>query len=91
MLMAFPIQKKAKFDEAGNGSRRNKFNANKKSEKLWFCSALQKGECCLSDKHTTDVNGKQMTAHHICASCWLNDKVKANHQDSSPSCPDHDH
>ncbi len=91
MLMAFPFQMKSKIDESGNGSKRNKPAFNKKSKKLWFCSAYQKGECTYSDKHMVDVNGKQMNAHHICASCWVTDKVKASHPDTSPSCPHYEH
>ncbi|RLF65965.1 MAG: hypothetical protein DRN30_03005, partial [Thermoplasmata archaeon] len=54
----------------------------------WFCTKYQNGTCVLEDQHKGYNNGKQVTFHHICAKCYLNDhKVQLKHPESSPTCP----
>lgn len=56
-------------------------------EKVWFCSMYQKNKCSNSTDHLVVVKGKMRMAMHICASCWLKDKKKMQHPESSSACP----
>ncbi len=91
ILMPFPLRKPLNVDEVNKKPKVETGHNKKSGERLWFCSPFQKKECNHNETHVADVNGKQMIAHHICASCWFRDKVKANHPDSSTSCPNFEH
>ena len=57
-------------------------------ETTWFCKAFQKPEgCTKTAPHNAKVGNSFRTVHHICANCWLKDKIKAYHPDSSQDCP----
>ena len=54
---------------------------------MLFCAEFQKGDCKEGDVHKATLWGKQWVVRHICAKCWINDKVMKNHGDSSACCP----
>lgn len=56
-------------------------------EKVWFCSLYQKNKCSNRANHMIVVKGKMRMAMHICATCWLKDKKKLEHPESSTACP----
>ncbi len=85
ILMPFPLKKYVSKPESKVRSGRGK------GSRGWFCAAYQKKECPHKENHQVEVNGKTLLAQHICTSCWLNDKVKAQHSDSSPKCPHYEH
>lgn len=55
--------------------------------RVFFCKDYNKGSCSMGDKHSTSFNGKKFNVRHICAKCWLKNKVQNNHPESSVSCP----
>jgi hypothetical protein len=57
------------------------------SSPVWFCSAYQRNRCEQKHNHMIVVRGKMHMAQHICATCWIKDKVKLQHPESSSSCP----
>ena len=61
--------------------------ANTDEEKVWFCSLYQKNKCLNRANHMVVVKGKMRMALHICATCWLQDKKKLEHPESSTACP----
>lgn len=56
-------------------------------EKIWFCSQYQKNKCANRANHMVVYKGKMRMAMHICATCWLKDKQKLEHPESSAACP----
>ena len=58
-----------------------------KAEKVWFCWEYQRNKCSHKSSHLKVVKGEQRLAMHICASCWLKDKKKLEHPESSTACP----
>lgn len=56
-------------------------------DKLWFCAAYQRNKCQHKSSHTLVLKGKMHYAHHVCATCWLKDKKKLEHPESSSACP----
>ncbi len=87
ILMPFPLRKsnntsvnKGKPSTGGNGAGSGKRG-------LWFGSSYQRKECVHKEAHSVEVKGEMLVAQHVCASCWLKDRVKVEHPDSSPSCP----
>ena len=57
------------------------------SSTLWYCRPYQRGECNRSDPHQAWVFGRGVTVHHMCAKCYLADRKKVPHAESSESCP----
>lgn len=66
-------------------SRKEKVSNNE--ERVWFCSAYQRNKCTHKSNHMLVIKGKMRLASHICASCWLKDKKKLEHPESSSCCP----
>ena len=58
-----------------------------KAERVWFCGEYQRNKCSHKSSHLKVVKGEQRLAMHICASCWLKDKKKLEHPESSTACP----
>ena len=56
---------------------------------VWFCRQYQSGKCDKGKSHVTFVSGKKRTVTHICAICWLTDKVQKEHAESSLECKYH--
>ena len=61
--------------------------SDEKAEKVWFCGEYQRNKCSHKSNHLKVVKGEQRLALHICASCWLKDKKKLDHPESSTACP----
>jgi hypothetical protein len=57
------------------------------TERVWFCSQFQRNKCQQKAPHITVVKGIARLSQHICASCWIKDKVKLEHPECSSSCP----
>ena len=55
-------------------------------DRVWFCSAYQRNKCAHKSNHMVVIKGKMRLAAHICASCWLKDKKKLEHSESSSCC-----
>ena len=53
---------------------------------LMFCKAFQAGKCTKSSPHSIFVRGQKHTVHHICATCWIVEKEKKSHLESSSDC-----
>ena len=60
---------------------------NSMEERVWFCSEFQRNKCLHKNNHLCVIKGKQRMATHICASCWLKDRKKMEHPESSSCCP----
>jgi hypothetical protein len=56
-------------------------------EEIYWCKSYQTDECTLKDPHTMQFGNRQVTAVHICATCWGKAKVKGYHRKSDPKCP----
>ena len=65
----------------------SKQNQSSDEEKIWFCSLYQKNKCSNRANHMVVYKGKMRRAMHICATCWLKDKQKLEHPESSTACP----
>lgn len=65
----------------------SKTNSATDEEKIWFCSLYQKTKCANRANHMVVYKGKMRMAMHICATCWLKDKKKLEHPESSTACP----
>ena len=55
---------------------------------IWFCKAYQRKEGCSKESpHSGRIGNQFKQLHHICAACWLNDKIKKQHPECSTECP----
>ena len=52
-------------------------------DRTWFCSAYQRNKCIKKTNNLDTINGRMRIQSHICATCWLKDKVKLEHQECS--------
>ena len=78
------------YDKVGANLNKNEKTKQQrqKIETIWFCKAFQKPEGCTRDSpHPGRVGNQFKQMYHICASCWLKDKIKRGHPESSPDCP----
>ena len=94
ILMPYPLKRSFQFDNVQKKTKPNVMNVSnveKKVEKLWYCSKFQKNECEHTDTHVSEVNNRTTVSHHVCANCWLKDRVKSKHPSSSTSCPHYEH
>lgn len=55
--------------------------------RVWFCTFFNRGRCSKNESHMVHREGKPILVEHICAQCWLNDKVKRNHCELDTGCP----
>ena len=56
---------------------------------VMFCGQYQSGKCDKSSPHVGFVNGTRHTVKHICATCWLVERVQHCHSESSLECKYH--
>ena len=57
-------------------------------ESTWFCRNFQKPEGCSREApHPGRVGNQIRSLQHICVACWLKDKTKRQHSESSSDCP----
>ena len=61
---------------------------NRNTNNVSFCSKFNKGQCSLSGDHSITLKtGQTVWAQHICAMCWLSDKVIKRHAEHTQDCP----
>lgn len=59
-----------------------------KSDQVWWCADFNNNKCSFqSSSHQKSVKGHMRFVHHICSSCWKNDKKKLQHPENSAACP----
>ena len=51
-----------------------------------FCKAYQAGKCTKQSPHNVNLGGKKFVVSHICATCWIVEKLKREHPESSHDC-----
>ena len=56
---------------------------------VMFCRQYQSGKCDKPSTHVGFVNGTRHTVTHICATCWLVERVQHYHSESSLECKYH--
>ena len=72
-------------------SKNKEVKTKPKNEITWFCKMYQKAEGCAKESpHTGRMGNQFRQLHHICACCWLKEKVKRTHPECSPDCPTKD-
>ena len=73
--------------EDKNTSGLKEVNNNKK----WFCRDWNKGNCTKSAPHKswfgTGTNAVSRTVLHMCATCYMKDKVQKDHPENHETCP----
>ena len=54
-----------------------------------FCKAFQKDKCTRQGDHIGQYKDETspVTLRHICAKCWLKNKEKSQHPETSEACP----
>ena len=58
---------------------------------VWFCKQYQRAESCQKESpHSGRIGNSFKQVHHICAACWLKDRVRRPHPESSAECPQRD-
>ena len=55
-----------------------------------FCRNYQRGTCTFSQDHMGALGGDNRFLRHICAKCWLNERKRAAHPESSTDCPSYE-
>ena len=65
----------------------NKPIKNTEQEGTFFCKDFNNSSCSKPDSHSGSHKGKRVTLSHICAKCWLTDRVRKFHAERDPSCP----
>ena len=77
--------------ESVSSAKRSKFVKTRsdvdETGKIWFCSLFQRNKCTHKSPHTMVVKGVMRLALHICAACWMKEKVKLEHPECSTACP----
>ncbi len=75
-LYQYPIPKKASVATAQSDL-----------SATFFCRAFNQGQCSRSGDHDSFYRGQTRKMSHICAKCWIVDKTKKTHRETSDSCP----
>ena len=57
------------------------------SNAVLFCREYQKNSCSHTKDHYAMLKGEKKWLCHICAACWVKDKVKRMHSEYSDDCP----
>ena len=68
-----------------NGERGGSKNPSQQQGVLW-CYDYNKSSCNKASPHSAELNGKQVTVKHICATCYKQDRVERSHQETSADC-----
>ena len=53
----------------------------------YFCREFNQSSCTKGDSHSSTYKGKRVTVLHICAKCWLSDRVRKAHNERDAACP----
>ena len=75
----------SRMDES-TPSGRGRFDEN---NLVWFCRDYQREVCAHKEAHEGVVKGRTVTVQHICAKCWLYDRVKKEHPEYNKQCPNY--
>ena len=68
--------------------RENNKDADSSSDtRVWFCSKFQKGECNKTSPHAARIGNSTKMVKHICATCYLKDRLSLEHKELSDKCP----
>ena len=71
-----------------NNTTQNRTRRTATTEPVWFCKLFQRPEGCNREApHSGKIGGQYKQLHHICASCWLCDRIKKAHPKCSSECP----
>ena len=85
------IYDKVMVNQGNVKSDKTKKAAQSGSSDVWFCKQYQKIEGCPKDSpHGGIYKNSYKSMLHICATCWLKDRVKRNHPECSSDCPHKD-
>jgi len=52
-----------------------------------FCREFNKGNCTQTKDHFATLRGERKWLSHICAACWVKDRIKKYHAESAAECP----
>ena len=57
------------------------------NNRVWFCKPYQSQNCPFNfTPHSSTIGNRTVQVEHICASCYIADKTKQNHPESSSTC-----
>ena len=56
-------------------------------KKYWFCASYQRGSCTKKSPHSAVIGNERKMVRHICATCYLKDKIASEHPETSDECP----
>ena len=76
-----------KVNDSGAELMPPKGGNNKNKQETFFCFPFQRNLCWYEGPHSGKYNRGMVTRLHICAACWLKDKVRASHPEYSKDCP----
>ena len=63
-------------------------NTRSTTDATWFCRNYQKPDGCNKDApHNGRVGNQIRSLQHICATCWLREKIRRSHPECSSDCP----
>ena len=72
----------------GKTEKRRSVTTSSQQDSTWFCKLYQKTEGCNKDSpHMARIGNTTKQVQHICAACWLKDRVKRGHPECSNDCP----
>ena len=73
------------------GQSRNKSNAKTArgvdQDGTFFCKEFNQSSCNRGDTHSGTHKGRKVTVSHICAKCWLSERVRRSHSERDAECP----
>ena len=76
---------------SGSTGKPRRINNNNSDNIVWFCKNYQRIEGCSKEApHQGRIGNMVRQLHHICAACWLKDRIKRSHSESSSECPQKD-
>ena len=52
-----------------------------------YCCEFQQGKCRRSGPHSGIYEGRTVTVHHFCSTCWLRDRRQRYHSPTAADCP----
>lgn len=68
-------------------SKTDKSTENKRNMSgVLFCRDFQREKCTHTKDHFSTIKGERKWVSHICATCWIKDKVKKSHTEFSSDC-----
>ena len=63
-------------------------DVSQKSGQVWWCAYFNNNKYSVqSATQHKNVQGQSRLVHHICRTCWRNDKKQLQHPENSSACP----